>query len=207
MVLTRKISCGVVLSSKIERIQNYALRFIFHRPPCTSSAPLREIIGWTTLKTRRRHIALLCQVHRCLRKEAPNCLTCKFLTNSYLNYSTTRGAKKIHLNRPNTNFYRSTFEYTGAQAYNSLPREIRDIISVHTFKRALNPLMLAELALYMPLFIFSLFNISVPCFCLYSRTCMKTYMYCRYSISASTKYNLIYLSKNEKNGTLATAHF
>ena len=133
-------SCGVVLSSKIERIQNYALRLIFHKPPRTSNVPLREILGWTTLKTRR-YIALLCQVHRCLRKEAPSYLTCKFLTNSYLNYSTTRGAKKIPLNRPNTNFYRSTFEYMGAQAYNSLPREIRDIISVHTFKRALNPLM------------------------------------------------------------------
>ena len=122
---------------------------------------------------------MLCQFHRCLRKKAPSYLTCKFLTNSYLNYSTTRGANKIHLN--NTNFYRSTFEYMGAQAHNSLPREIRDIISVHTFKCALNPPNVYELALY----VITLFNISVPCFCLYSRTCMKTYIYCRYSISAS----------------------
>ena len=51
-------------------------------------------------------------------------------------------SQKIHLNRPNTNFYQSTFEYMGAQAYNSLPREIRNIISIHTFKRVLNPLTL-----------------------------------------------------------------
>ena len=62
-------------------------------------------------------------------ERSSNYLTCKFLTNSNLNYSTTRGANKIHLNRPNTNFYRSTFEFMGAQAYNRLPREIRDIIS------------------------------------------------------------------------------
>ena len=127
-----------MLSSKIERIQNYALRLIFHKPPHTSSADLREALGWTTLK--RRHIPMLCQVHRCLRKEAPSYLACKFLTNSNLNYSTTRGANKIHLNRPNTNFYRSTFEFMGAQAFNSLPREIRNIISVQTFKRVLQGL-------------------------------------------------------------------
>ena len=67
-------SCGVVLSSKIERIQNYALRLIFHKPPRTSR---RETLGWTTLKTRR-HIALLCQTHRCLRKKAPSYLTISY---------------------------------------------------------------------------------------------------------------------------------
>ena len=156
-----------------------------------SSADLWEILEWTTLKTRRhiallwRYITLLCQVHRCLRKKAPSYLTLKFLTNSNLIYFTTN---KIHLNRPNTNFYRSTFEYMGAQAYNSLPREIRDIISaqyLQTCTERTGPSNVYELALYMLLFIFTLF--SIPSFCLYSRTCMKTYMCCKYSISASTK--------------------
>ena len=100
-------SCGVMLSNKVEQIQNYALRLILRKPPRTSSAELRVALGWTTLKTRRNN-AMLCQVHRWSRKEAPSYLACKFLTNSNLNYSTTRGANKIHLNRPNTNFYQST---------------------------------------------------------------------------------------------------
>ena len=51
-----------------------------------------------------------------------------YFTNSELNYwySTTKGADKIHLNRLNTNLYRSMFEFMGAQAYNSIPREIRN---------------------------------------------------------------------------------
>ena len=62
-------SCGVMLSNKLEQIQNYALRLILRKPPRTSSAELRVALGWTTLKTRRNN-AILCQVHRCLRKEA-----------------------------------------------------------------------------------------------------------------------------------------
>ena len=92
-------SCGVVLSNKIERIQNYALRIIFQKPPRRSSAELREAAGWTTLKTRR-HNAMFCKVHRCLRSQGPRYLTRKFHTNSNLNYATTRGANKIHLLRP-----------------------------------------------------------------------------------------------------------
>ena len=55
---------------------------------------------------------------------------------------TTRGASKIHLQRPNTKFYQSTFEFMGTQAYNNLPQEIRDISSHQIFKRALNGLTL-----------------------------------------------------------------
>ena len=46
-------SCRSVLSNKIERIQNYALRIILQKPPHTSSEELREALGWTMLKTRR----------------------------------------------------------------------------------------------------------------------------------------------------------
>ena len=95
-------SCGVVLSNKLESIQNYALRIIFQKPPRTSSANLeKQQVG----QLLRRDDIMLCKVHRCLRNQGPSYLTCKFHTNSNLNYATTRGANKIHLLRPNTNFY------------------------------------------------------------------------------------------------------
>ena len=115
-------SCGVVLSSKIERIQNYALRLIFYKPPRTSSVPLREILGWTSFKTRR-HIALLCQVHWCLRKEAPSYLTSKFLTNSYLNYSTTRGGQKNLLKRTQHQFLPINFRVHGCTSIQQPSKE------------------------------------------------------------------------------------
>ena len=93
--------CGATLSKRVERIQNYALRVILHKPPLTSSELLRQTLGWTTLKTRC-HNVMLCQVHRCCIKQAAPYLCSKFTTNSNLNYARTRGSDKLHLPRPRT---------------------------------------------------------------------------------------------------------
>ena len=94
-------SCGVVLSSKVGRIQNYAHRPTFHKPPHTSSADLLEILGWTTLRTRR-HIAMS---NPLVLEEESSKLS--HMQISYKLKSETRGANKIHLNRPNTSFFSS----------------------------------------------------------------------------------------------------
>jgi len=44
-----------------------------------------------------------------------------------LRYNHTRGANKLHLKRPNTNFYKHFFEFKGAVLYNSLPESIRTV--------------------------------------------------------------------------------
>ena len=106
------------------------------KPPRTSSETLRNKLGWTTLH-RRRQIAMVCQVHRCLQKQAPPYLCSKFITNSKFGYRGTRGANKLHLLRPNTNFYRNTFEFQGAQCYNNLPPSMRQISNRTTFRSAL----------------------------------------------------------------------
>ena len=129
-------SCGTTMSDRVERVQNYALRIILRKPPRTSSEALRQTLCWTTLK-RRRHNATVCQVHRCVNKQAPSYLNSKFMTNSTLNYACTRGSNKLHLERLNTNFYRTTFEYMGAQLFNSLLEEIRAVKSYTNFKKAL----------------------------------------------------------------------
>ena len=116
----------------------YVLRIILRKPPCTSSEALRQTLCWTiaTLK-RRRHNATVCQVHRCVNKQAPSYLNSKFMTNSTLNYACTRSSNKLHLKRPNTNFYRTTFEHIGAQLFNSLPEEIQSVKSYTNFTKAL----------------------------------------------------------------------
>ena len=113
-------SCSKTLSDQIERIQNYAMRIILNKSPHTSSAPLSQQLGLTSLKTRRRNATLL-QVHRCLHKCAPPYLTNKFVSNSNLSYSSTRGANKLHLKRSNINYYRNSFEFQGVLMFNTLP--------------------------------------------------------------------------------------
>ena len=71
-------SCGITLSKRIERVQNYVMRIILRKPPLTSSLELRQSLGWISLR-ERRHCALLCQVHRCCSKQASPYLCSKFV--------------------------------------------------------------------------------------------------------------------------------
>ncbi len=47
-------SCNSTISKRIERIQNYG------KPPRTSSSPLRDQLGWTTLQERRQRFTDVC---------------------------------------------------------------------------------------------------------------------------------------------------
>ena len=120
----------------MERVKNYVFRIILRKPPRTSSEALCQTLCWTTLK-RRCHNATVCQVHKCINKQAPSYLNSKFMTKSALNYACTRGSNKLHLKWLNTNFYCTTFEYMGAQLFISLPEEIRAVKSYTNFKKAL----------------------------------------------------------------------
>jgi len=128
-------SCGVGLSDRIERVQNFAMRMILRKPPRTSSNLLRETLGWTSLKNRR-HVAMLGQVHRCINGKAPSYLACKFTRNSSMGYNHTRGANKLHLGQPKTCHYHSSFEFQGAKCFNELPAHVQSLGSGKAFKKA-----------------------------------------------------------------------
>ena len=128
--------CGVGQSDRIERVQNYAMRMILRKPPRTSSDSLRQVLGWTTLKARR-HNAMLSQVHRCVKGQAPHCLSSKFCLNSSFGYDGTRGANKLHLKQPQSQWYHTSFEFQGAVAYNKLPETIRSLATIQAFRRAI----------------------------------------------------------------------
>ena len=132
-------SIGTTLSQSIESVQNYAMRVFLDKPPHTPSAPLREFLGWHTLH-QRRHRAMLSQVHRCILNHAPSYLCSKFQRNS-TRYSSTRGANKLHLSRPSTEFYRASFEFQGAFHYNKLDQTITSKPNLAAFKAALSDLI------------------------------------------------------------------
>ena len=100
--------CGETLTRRIEKIQNYAMRLITSSPPRTSSDELREKLSWMTLRDRRR-FHILCKVHQCLHRHAPEYLCKKFTINP----GRTRRFGNVYLQRPWTEFYRRSFEYGG----------------------------------------------------------------------------------------------
>ena len=111
-------NCSNALSTKIERLQNYAMRIVLDESPRTPSVALRVRLGWISLH-RRRLNSLLCTVHRCVLQQAPEELINLFKKNRAL-YTTTRGADKLHLPRPFTDNHILSFAFQGALYYNLL---------------------------------------------------------------------------------------
>ena len=76
-------------------------------------------------------------LHKCIHKRVPTYLHEKFIKQSDMGYSRTRGASKLYLHRPRTDFYKNIFEYSGAKLWNSLPASVRDVTSKLGFSHAL----------------------------------------------------------------------
>ena len=90
------------------------------KPPTPTNARVDHL-------TYRRHLAMLGQVHRCLANRAPAFLTAKFITNVInASYPSTHRKNNLHIKHPQTNAYRSTFEYQGAYHFDTLPQDIKD---------------------------------------------------------------------------------
>ena len=81
--------CGKVLQKKVERIQNYGMRFILSMPPRTPSNELHDRLKWMQLNQRRQMFRLN-MVHRCVYQQVPAYLKDHFkINNSSSNYQGT----------------------------------------------------------------------------------------------------------------------
>ena len=75
-------SFSTTLTKRIERIQNYALRIMYRKPPLTSSESLRQTLGWTTLETRRKECYSTRSFAVLHTNQAPSYLCSRFTPNS-----------------------------------------------------------------------------------------------------------------------------
>ena len=128
--------CSKHLQTKVETIQNRGMRYILNSPWSTTGTELREKLGWTTL-SQRRNLLTLKTIHKCIHKRGPTYLHEKFIKQCDMGDSRTRGASKLYLHRPKTDFYKNSFEYSGAKLWNSLPDSVRNVTSRLGFSRAL----------------------------------------------------------------------
>ena len=106
--------CSKCLERKVETVQNRDMRYILNAPWSITGTELREKLKWTTL-SRRREFLTIKAMHKCVHKRAPTFLSDKFIKNSDLGNARTRGTYKLYLQRPRTDFYKKSFEYSHAQ--------------------------------------------------------------------------------------------
>ena len=117
------------LSSKIERVQNRAMRTILNRPPGTRSQPLRTELNWRSLYERRQ-LRRGTSTFKCLNKLSP-----PYLHNLFQRNPASRGRNKdkLFLIRPLTNWVKHSFSYKSAKLWNSLSRDTRQSDSILRF--------------------------------------------------------------------------
>ena len=99
---------------------------------------LRQQLKWDDLETRRKKhiVTMMFKVHNGL---CPNYLTDMFTKCSQ---STSYGLRSASHNnyfmpRPNREYLKKSFGYSGAHSWNQLPTDIKNTPSLHSFKAAL----------------------------------------------------------------------
>ena len=116
---------------------NHSKHWYEGHPQCTQNGnetEMRQKLEWCTLAQRRK-LQSLKLTHKCLHNVGPTYLHHKF---RYVSGICTRGSHsgKLYLNRPRTEFYRKSFEYSSGRLWNSLPSNIRALDSLVTFTNA-----------------------------------------------------------------------
>lgn len=128
---------SVELRNKVEVIQNVGMRIILGAPRTETGTSLRQKLKWTTLAQRRKLHALTV-AHKCIYGAKPKYLRGKFQLISEARERQTRASSsaKVCLDRPRTECYKQSFEYSTAKHWNSLSPRISSLTETKPFLEA-----------------------------------------------------------------------
>ena len=74
-------------------------------------------------------------VHKILNEQCPEILEQKFTKRSQVSKYETRGGNDLQVPRPRPEIARKSFPYKGANAWNDIPNNIRNVKSAALFKK------------------------------------------------------------------------
>ena len=122
---------------RLQKLQNRAARVITRLNYDIRSYEIREELGWVTLANRRSNNKVI-MMFKILNGVAPSYLKELFQTHSTtLSYSLRSRDTNVLLPKPNTEYLKKSFKFSGAKLWNELPTEIKLQKSLGSFKRKL----------------------------------------------------------------------
>ena len=124
------------LSDKLQKLQNRAARVITQSPFDTSSKLLLAMLRWEKLSLRRKKQKALI-MYKTLNELAPDYLQCLFTERHVNVYNLRNPEGKLSLPKPNTNYLKRSFCYSGACLWNNLPQDLKSVCSIGQFKRGI----------------------------------------------------------------------
>ena len=113
-------------------------RVITKLPFDTSSNLLLAKLKWEKLSLRRKKQKALI-IYKTLNELAPEYLQCLFIQRHVNDYNLRNLEGKLSLPKPNTNYLKRSFCYSGASLWNNLPQlqDLKSVGSIVQFKRVL----------------------------------------------------------------------
>jgi hypothetical protein len=154
IVLSQFNYCDIVYSNmdkylkdKIMKIQNLCLKFIFDlgRKEHCDYKLLRKELKWLDMNQRRiKHGLIL--IYKILNGLAPNYLLDSFtLVKEIHSVNTRRANSNIYINKNiSSKIHRQAYTFEMAKIYNNIPEDIKEAVSVNSFKNKINELLIND---------------------------------------------------------------
>lgn len=121
---------------KLCKLQKRAARIILNAKYDIPSLQLFKKLGWLSIQNRLEyHKSVL--MYKCINNSAPDYLCNLFDMNTNSNVYSLRSSAKgnLFVPRPNSNFMKRTFHYSGTILWNSLPPNLKLIQDIDLFKK------------------------------------------------------------------------
>ena len=115
-------------SDKLQKLQNRAARVITKLPFDTSSNLLLDSLKWEKLSLRRKKQKALI-MYKTIHDLAPEYLQ-RLFSQRDAEYNLRNLEGKLTLPKPNTNYLKRSFCYSGACLWNNLPQYLRNADSI-----------------------------------------------------------------------------
>ena len=120
------------LSDKLQKLQNRAARVITKLPFDTNSNHLLYTLDWGRLSLRRKKQKAL-MMYKTINDLGPKYLQSLF-SQRHSAYNLRNSEGRLSLSKPNTNYLKRTFSYSGSMLWNNFPKSLKNASSVEHFK-------------------------------------------------------------------------
>ena len=119
----------------IKLLQKRAARIILGAHRFTPSSSLFNVLHWLPFADRvDYHRGVL--TYKAINNLAPAYISQKFVLQSSTYNTRSSSIGNVIVPKPKLEAYRKSFVYTGSVLWNSLPVQIRNSLSLHSFKKA-----------------------------------------------------------------------
>ena len=125
-----------ILATNYKKLQNHAARVITKLPFDTSSNLLLAMLKWEKLPLRHKQQKALI-MYKTLNELSPEYLQCLFTQRHVNDYNLRNLEGKLSLHKPNTNYLKRSFCYSGACLWNNLPQNLKSVGSIGQLKRGI----------------------------------------------------------------------